>query len=502
MCEIKREAGILMPLSALPSSYGIGCLSREAYEFCDRLSEAGQSVWQILPLTPTAYGDSPYQSPSAFALNPYLIAPDGLVEDGLLTRREWEEALGEAPQDRVDYGKQYEKRMSLYRLAYHRWGGGEGEEYRHFSEKNESWLADYALFMAIKEQNRGVSLRRWRKELRGREPKTLEECRSSLCEAIGFYSFLQFRARSEWDRFHVYASKRGVRIMGDLPLYVSEDSADVWANPQLFFLDEKGDPTRVAGCPPDAFSPEGQRWGNPLYRWEEHRRTDYAWWIARLSSAFSLYDMVRIDHFRGFDAYYSIPATSENAKEGRWERGIGEEMFRVAEEALGKRPIVAEDLGFETDSLRELLIKCGFPGMRILQQGFDGEDYSSRDLPHNYPVDCVAYTGTHDNATLAQWLHSRNETEMTRIREYLWRFDGGEDPLCESLIVRLLQSPAALCIIPLQDYLGLGAEGRMNVPSRREGNWQWRVRKEDLNDALWGKIARMTKVGGRTKTQM
>ena len=501
MDSIVRQSGILMPISSLPSPYGIGCLSCEAYEFCRRLSEAGQSVWQILPLTPTSYGDSPYQSPSAFALNPYLIDLCGLIEEGLLHKEECDETLGDAPRDRVDYGRQYEGRMLLYRRAYRRWRKGESAEYGSFLERNETWLSDYALFMAVKERYGGAPLKNWPRGLRERDPQAMVEVREELCESVDFYQFLQFRAWREWDRFHEYAKERGIRIMGDLPLYVSEDSADLWGNPDLFYLNEEGRPTHVAGCPPDAFSSDGQWWGNPLYRWEEHRRRDYSWWVSRLSSAFSLYDMVRIDHFRGFDAYYSIPATAKSAREGRWERGIGEEMFRVAEEILGRREIVAEDLGFETESLRVLLARCGFPGMRILQHGFDTADFSSRDLPHNYPSDCVAYTGTHDNPTLLQWLESRSEEGIGRIREYLWRRGGSLSELGEELIVRLLQSPASLCILPLQDYLLLGEEGRINVPSRGEGNWQWRVKEEELCAPLWAKIERMATVSGRKKMQ-
>ncbi len=495
----KREAGILLPLSALPSPYGIGCLSREAYAFAELLAESGQRVWQILPLTPTSLGDSPYQSPSAFALNPYLIDLCGLIDDGLLSGEECEEALGSCGADRVDYGRQYERRIPLLRLAYRRFRGQDGSDYRSFSEKNRDWLEDYALFMAIKDRCGGASHRDWDRKWRERDPQAMEECGIALAESVEFYRFLQYRAAEEWERFHAYVKGLGIRIMGDLPLYVSEDSADLWAHPELFCLDREGLPERVAGCPPDDFSPDGQRWGNPLYRWEEHRRSDYAWWVSRLSHAFSLYDLVRIDHFRGFDAYYSIPAEAKTAREGRWERGIGNEMFRVAEEILGKRDLVAEDLGFETDSLRKLLEDCGFPGMKILQFGFGGKegDFSSSDLPHNYPAHCVAYTGTHDNATLFEWLTSLSEEGEGKVREYLWNFHAPREALGEALIASLMRSPAELCVVPLQDYLGLGAEARMNTPAREAGNWQWRVPSSALSAELKNKILRLTCLGGR-----
>ena len=499
MNEDLRKAGILLPVTALPSPFGIGCFSREAYELVDALAGSGQGYWQVLPLTPTSFGDSPYQSPSAFAGNPYLIDLWGLVTDGLLSQGECEEALGDTPAHRVDYGLQYKKRMPLLRLAASRFRGGESGEYRDFREKNQGWLEDYALFMALKDSLGGLPLAEWDPSLRLREARAMSEARERLSEEIEAYRFLQFRFFEEWGRLRAYANQRGVRIIGDLPIYVSRDSADLWASPNLFLLDGEGNPLRVAGCPPDDFTEDGQLWGNPLYRWEAHRRQDYAWWLARLSQAFELFDAVRIDHFRGFDSYYSIPAGDRDAKGGRWEKGIGDEFFRVARETLGEKEILAEDLGYVTDSVRSLLRACGFPGMKILQFGFGGEagDFSSDDLPHNYPPHCVAYTGTHDNATLLEWLSGASEKERAKVREYLWTEEPSDGHLAESLIAALMRSPARLCVVPLQDYLGLGAEARVNVPARAEGNWQWRLRREDLSDSLWNKIARLTKIGGR-----
>ncbi len=495
-----RKAGVLLPVTALPSPFGIGCFSKEAYEFADALAESGQRYWQVLPLSPTSFGDSPYQSPSAFAGNPYFIDLFGLVEDGLLSRKECEEALGDAPEDYVDYGLQYDKRLPLLKLAASRFRERESEEYREFSEKNQGWLDDYALFMALKDSLGGLPLAQWEKGLRLRDPQAISEARKRLSEEMEVYRFLQFRFFEEWGRLRAYANERGIRIIGDLPIYVSADSADVWANPELFLLDGEGAPLRVAGCPPDDFSEGGQLWGNPLYRWDAHRREDYAWWLARLSQAFELFDTVRIDHFRGFDSYYSIPAGDPDAKGGRWEKGIGDEFFRVARETLGEREILAEDLGFTTDSVRSLLESCGFPGMKILQFGFGGEEgeYSSEDLPHNYPAHCVAYTGTHDNATLFQWLSEASEKEKNKVREYLWTREESVRALSESLIAALMRSPAELCVVPLQDYLGLGKEARMNVPARAVGNWQWRVRAEELTEELRERIRRYSKIGGRS----
>ncbi|MBR2354065.1 MAG: 4-alpha-glucanotransferase [Clostridia bacterium] len=494
-----RKAGILLPVSALPSPFGIGCFSKEAYRFVDKLAESGQSFWQILPLTPTAFGDSPYQSPSAFAGNPYFLDLEGLVEEGLLSREECENALGASPADRVDYGLQYRARLPLLRLAASRFQGFESKPYLEFLEKNREWLLDYALFMALKDFFGGAPWQAWREDLRRRDPDALKEARESFRNEIEAWCFLQFRFSVEWGRLRDYANGKGIRIIGDLPIYVSADSADVWANRELFLLDEAGNPLRVAGCPPDDFSPDGQLWGNPLYRWEVHRRGDYAWWISRLSAAFSLYDVVRIDHFRGFDSYYSIPAGETTARNGRWEKGIGDELFRVAEEELGHREILAEDLGYMTDSVRALLDRCGFPGMKILQFGFGGsaEDFSSPDLPHHYPAHCVAYTGTHDNATLREWLASASPSEWEKARDYLWMGNTSDEAIARSLIAALMRSPAELCIVPLWDYLSLGAEARMNTPASANGNWQWRVRGELLTDNLFEEIRRFATIGSR-----
>ena len=499
MKQETRQAGILMPISALPSPYGIGCFSREAYDLADRLFGCGQRVWQILPLSPTSYGDSPYQSFSAFAGNLYFIDPEGLIREGLSDRSAWDGALGGEGSERIDYALQYRARLPLLREAGEKLSLREDEGASAFFEKAESWLSDYALFMAIKDSLGGAPLCQWPRELRRREARALEEQRARLGRQIESYRYLQYRFFTEWQALRGYANERGVRIVGDLPIYVSADSADVWAHPELFLLDGEGEPLRVAGCPPDDFTPDGQLWGNPLYRWEAHRGEDYAWWIARLAWAFELYDGVRIDHFRGFDSYYSIPSGAKNARDGRWEKGIGGEMFRVAEEVLGRREILAEDLGYVTDSVRALLASCGFPGMKILQFGFGGgeEDFSSDDLPHNYPAHCVAYTGTHDNDTLLGWLTNASEGERRKVSTYLQSDAKEGRVLCEQLIATLMRSPAKLCIVPMQDYLGLSSEGRINLPARADGNWQWRMAQGAFDEKMQEKIRKLCLIGGR-----
>ncbi len=499
----ERAAGVLLPITALPSPHGIGCLSKEAYTFVDLLARAGQRYWQILPVGPTGYGDSPYQSFSTFAGNPYLIDLDVLIEAGLLTRRECESALDKDVTDKVDYALQYRARLPLLRRAYDVFRHGAGEKERTmlaaFCEGQADWLSDYALFMAIKDAYGGKPCMAWERPLLRRERVTLENARCSLAQSIAFHCFLQYLFFSQWEALHEYARSRGVAIIGDLPIYVSGDSADVWAHPELFCLDDGLRPTSVAGCPPDGFSALGQLWGNPLYRWDMHAKTGYAWWIERLRHCFSLYDVLRIDHFRGFDSYYSIPYGAKDARQGSWQRGPGAALFRAARQHLGERAIIAEDLGYMTESVRSLLRDCGFPGMKVLQFAFDERDTGSKNdhLPHNYSENCVAYTGTHDNQTLAGWLSEISVRDLRLLREYLCDFDTPVSRLCRPLIALLMRSNARLCIVPVQDYLTLGDEARINTPSTLGNNWRWRVPAEALNDTLMREIADMTHRYGR-----
>lgn len=503
MSKTQRACGILLPIPSLPSPFGIGCFSKEAYAFVDFLQSCGQHYWQLLPLSPTSFGDSPYQSFSGFAGNPYLIDLTGLIEDGLLSEEECRDALGSASSDseRIDYRRQYEKRWPLLRLAYGRWQGEDGADYQKFVRKNEVWLEDYALFMSLKDRRGGASWQTWEEPLRRRQSEALAEARTAEQDSIRFYKFLQFRFFEEWNRLKQYANGHGIRFIGDLPLYVSEDSADVWRHPELFCLDENLRPTCVAGCPPDEFSPDGQLWGNPLYRWSEHRRNDYAWWLERLSHAFSQYDVVRLDHFRGFDAYYAVPYGAETAKDGHWEKGVGAELFRVTEEVLDKREIIAEDLGFITDSVRTLVETCGFYGMKILQFGFDGTEvnFSSDDLPHRYPRHCAAYTGTHDNPTLSEWIAKSSDERRARMADYLCVPPNiAPDDLSDALIGALMRSQAEICIVPMQDYLHVGEEGRINVPSVPFGNWQWRLPEHATDASVRERILKLCRIGSRS----
>lgn len=497
---MKREAGILLPVSALPSAYGIGGFDGAAYEFVDFLARAGQSVWQILPQGPTGYGDSPYQSFSAFAGNPYFISLERLCEDRLLSEKECAEADCTASDGGVDYGALYERRTRLLRQAFSR--SRQSAEQLRWEEEQGFWLDDYALFMAIKNECGGKPLGEWEDAIRLRKASALAELRGRLANEIAYHRFLQYRFFSDWQALRAYANQKEIRIVGDLPIYVSSDSADVWCSPELFQMNKDGIPTEVAGCPPDGFSPKGQLWGNPLYDWREHERTGYAWWIERLRHAFSLYDVVRIDHFRGFDSYYAIPYGAPDASVGEWKKGPSMALFRAVRSALGNREIIAEDLGYVTDSVRALVRESGFAGMKILQFGFEGREgddpcFRGEYLPHSYPENSAAYTGTHDNPTLCEWLADLGEWQRRRIREYLWDASLSSEQMREAMIALLMRSRSRLAVVPMQDYLGLSGEGRMNRPATAEGNWRWRMTKEQMSDAICEKIRRLTTIGGR-----
>ena len=494
---MKRSAGILLPISSLTSKYGIGCFDKKAYEFVDYLKEAGQSYWQILPLGPTSYGDSPYQSFSTFAGNPYYIDLNELVLNGLLTKEECEQ-VGFKDNDDIDYGLLYSKRYALLKKAFERSGITIDTDFIRFCDENK-WLDEYALFMALKDYFGGVSWDKWEKNLRLRKDFTLNEYRSKLSDEINFYKFLQYMFFAQWNKLKKYANEKGIKIIGDIPIYVAADSADVWAEPELFQLDKDGKPKAVAGCPPDGFAADGQLWGNPLYDWDYHKETGFEWWISRLSHCFKLYDVVRIDHFRGFDEYYSIPYGDKNAKNGYWEKGPGMELFTAVEKALGKREVIAEDLGFMTDSVRQLVKDSGFPNMKVLEFAFDSRDTGSRNdyLPHNYNENCVAYTGTHDNQTIASWFDTITEDEREMAREYLCDDFTPTEKLNKAFISLIMRSKARLCIIPMQDWLGLDDKSRINVPSTVGKNWRWRLTENQLTEKLKNEILKTTRIFGR-----
>ena len=489
-----RSSGILLPVSALPTRYGIGGFSKEAYEFVDQLEQAGQKNWQILPLGPTGYGDSPYQSFSTFAGNPYYISLDVLREEGLLTEAECREAdCGENP-GYVDYGKIYQTRFAVLRKAFARFR--ENEEYQQFVEENCCWLEDYSLYMAVKHHQQEKSWLEWPQELKNREPQALAESREKYKEEIAFYYFQQYEFSRQWKKLKIYANSKGIRIIGDIPIYVALDSADAWAGPQLFQFDGENRPVAVAGCPPDGFSATGQLWGNPLYRWDYHRKTGFEWWIRRMKYCFQLYDVVRVDHFRGFDAYYSIPYGDTTAEFGHWEQGPGMELFQVLKEQLGDVSIIAEDLGFLTESVLRLVHDTGYPGMKVLEFAFDSREESDY-LPHNYPHNCVVYTGTHDNDTIAGWYQEMSPEDREFSRDYLNNRSSSPREIPWDFIRLALASVADLAVIPMQDYLGLGTEARFNYPSTQGNNWKWRLLPGQVTGELLDKIRHLTRLYGR-----
>ena len=482
----ERAAGILMPISSLPSEYGIGCFSKSAYEFVDWLKKAGQSYWQILPLGPTSYGDSPYQSFSTFAGNPYFISLEALVEEGVLTKAECEAVDWGKAKGSIDYKKIYEGRYPLLRKAYERSKVHENAEYQKFVEENSWWLSDYALFMAVKDRFDGVEWKLWADDIKLRWGPAMDYYREELYFDIEFQQYMQFKFYEQWMQLKAYANKKGIQIIGDIPIYVAMDSADTWANPGLFKLDENNEPTQVAGCPPDGFSATGQLWGNPLYRWDVHKNTGFEWWIKRLAHCFNMYDVVRIDHFRGFDEYYAIPYGDKDAKRGWWEKGPGMDLFRTVSYRLGHKDIIAEDLGFMTDSVKRLVEESGYPNMKVIEFAFDERDTGNASdyLPHNYTNNCVVYTGTHDNETLLGWYGDITPEERHMVREYLWNFHDDEKGICRNMIRLVMGSVAGRCIIPIQDYLQLDNSARINQPSTLGTNWKWRLKEGQFSKEL------------------
>ena len=504
---IMRESGILMPVSSLPGPYGIGCFGAEALKFVDFLAAAGQHIWQLLPLSPTGYGDSPYQSCSAFAGNPYFIDLDALKADGLMTAAQLKaEPWGTDPLS-VDYGTLYTSRYKVLRAAYAAWrekyAGRFGcayyypDDYYAFTLTNESWLNDYALYMALKTANGMKSWAEWPREYRLRDAGALAEFAAGQEEEIGFWKFLQYEFAVQWKKVKDYANEKGIKILGDIPIYVSADSVDAWVGGELFELDAQGGFARVAGCPPDYFSADGQLWGNPLYNWPYHKQTGYAWWVRRVRHALGIYDLLRIDHFRGFDTYWAIPAGSSTARTGKWENGPGMDLFRALEAALGKLPIIAEDLGDLVPSVRKLLADSTFPGMKVLQFAFGGGD--NEYLPHNHVKNSVVYPGTHDNTTLTDWwVNAAPAKEKANAAAYLHltpckptakevaavRTDAARIALLRAA----LGSVADRAIIPMADWLGLGAEAHLNTPGKLGGNWAWRAAEGFDTALLAGRI--------------
>ena len=495
--KFQRSGGILLHPTSLPGPYGIGDLGQQAFRFLDWLADSGCKLWQVLPLGHTGYGDSPYQCFSAFAGSPYLVSPELLVRDGLLTESELaglsQIEVKEADEAVVQFSTVIPWKMSVLERAFQRFHNtdpvGLREQFGLFRAANAEWLDDYALFMALKEQYGGGSWVDWPEPIRKREEAALSAARQALSERVLQFAFYQWLFSRQWGDLQAYAHNKGIQIIGDIPIFVAEDSADVWTHPDLFYLDEERRPTVVAGVPPDYFSPTGQRWGNPLYRWDEHQRTGYAWWIKRFQAVLQTVDIVRLDHFRGFAGYWEIPAENTTAEIGRWVPGPGADFLDAVERGLqgsdngADLPIIAEDLGLITTDVVALREQYRLPGMKILQFGFSGADNPF--LPHNYRADCVAYTGTHDNDTARGWFESASRKEArfalrylhTTTRKFTW-----------GLIRGIWASVAVFAIAPIQDVLDLGTEARMNYPSRLGGNWHWRMRDKDLTASLAQKL--------------
>ena len=482
-----------MHISSLPSPYGIGTLGKAAYDFADFLHKAGQRYWQILPIGPTSYGDSPYQSFSTCAGNPYFIDLDLLVEDGLLTREEIDAINWGADTGRVDYGFQYSVRFDLLYHAYVRGRDRDEDAIREFRDANP-WVEEYALYMALKRSNGMQSWEHWPEEIRLRRPGAADTYATVLAEDTNFFIYLQFLFYRQWNRLRDYVHGLGIRIIGDLPIYVPYDSCDVWANPHLFQLDEGGLPTGVAGVPPDYFSEDGQLWGNPLYNWDRMREDGYAWWMQRIAAAGKLFDVIRIDHFRGLESYWAVPYGDKNARRGQWVKGPGTDFIDAVHRTFPELHLIAEDLGFLTPEVIALQKASGYPGMKVLEFAFDSRDTSSY-LPHSYGENCICYTGTHDNAPLALWRTEADKADIAFAKKYLGLND--EEGFNAGIIRGGMSCQSRLFVAQMQDYLGLGKGCRMNTPGTSSGNWQWRMLSGEASKKLAKSIHETTRIYGR-----
>ena len=483
-----------MHISSLPSEFGIGTFGKSAYRFAELLKEAGQTWWQILPLCPTSVGDSPYQSFGSFAGNPYFIDFELLAEEGWIDNSDFSDVFFGSSPDKVDYEAVYLSRNRVFFRLYENFLKKPPADFASFCEKNAFWLDDYALFMAVKETCGGIPFNLWDEDIRKREPKAISMWRVKCSEKIRYHKMLQYFFFKQWKELKVYANAAGIKIIGDLPIYVSADSADVWSEPEQFGLKEDLTPKEVAGCPPDAFSENGQLWGNPVYNWSYMKKKGYYWWIKRLKHNLKLFDAVRIDHFRGFDSYYCIPADSKNAKSGVWRKGPGYAFIKAVKKAIPSADIIAEDLGFLTDSVKNLLQKSGFPGMKVLQFAFDSRERSNY-LPHFYEHNSVVYTGTHDNDTLVGWIASMSPEDKKFCMDYLGTLNVSEIP--ERMIALAEGSVSDICILPMQDILRLPASARMNTPSTVGDNWKWRITEEQMTSGFQNNLGKITFIYGR-----
>ncbi len=484
-----RTSGILLPIFSLPGNYGIGTLGKEAYNFVDFLKKSKQSYWQILPLNPTNFGDSPYQTFSSFAGNPYFIDLDILCEEGLLKAEEIKGFDFGGNDHKINYEKLYKNRFSVLKIAFSRFNK-ENAEYKKFCKENEYWLNDYSLFMAIKDNNNGNSFDMWDAPLKYREEERLSKAKKEYENEVSFYKTINFWFFKQWMALKEYANKNGIKIIGDMPIYVAYDSADVWSKSEFFWLDNNLKPVSVAGCPPDAFSKDGQLWGNPLYDWKKMEEDGFSWWKNRLHFALNMLDIIRIDHFRGFQAYYAIPFGNKNAKRGKWIKGPNIKFFKELEKELGTLPIIAEDLGFLTKEVKTMLKKTGYPGMKVLQFAFDSKEESDY-LPHNYTQNSVVYTGTHDNDTVLGWEKTAKSEDVLFAREYL---NCKNSPLNWAMIRAALSSVSDTAILMMSDLTSSESEARINTPATLGDNWKWRIDKACINDWLAEIVAELTEL--------
>ena len=489
-----RTSGVLMHISSLPSPYGIGTMGKEARKFADFLKKAGQKYWQILPICPTSYGDSPYQSFSSFAGNPYFIDLEYLCKEKLLTKKECESFSWGTNPRYVDYGQMYASRYPLLKKAYDRFRKNEPEDFAVFCKDEAEWLDEYALFMALKDANGGVAWFEWEKDLKTRKTEALKEARVTYAEDIAFYKMLQYLFFKQWWDLKAYVNDLGIEIIGDVPIYVAGDSADVWADPGQFYLDKELNPIDVAGCPPDAFSADGQLWGNPLFRWDAMKKDGYSWWTKRVKAMSKLYDIVRIIFCRDRIVRIETAEMIDTERNGEWRKGPGMDLFRTMEKKLGKLNIIVEDLGFLTPSVLKLVKDSGFPGMKVIQFAFDsreGSDY----LPHNYEKHCVVYTGTHDNDTLMGWMKTAPKASVKFAKEYLNLTE--EEGFNWGMMRAAWASVGDMAIVPMQDLIGIGSEGRMNTPSTLGGNWEWRATSDQITGKLAKRLYKYMEMYGR-----
>lgn len=491
----KRLNGVLMHISSLPGKTGIGTLGVSAYNFVDFLKESKQAYWQILPVGPTSFGDSPYQSFSTFAGNPYFIDLDMLCDEGFLDKSDYEKINWGKDINLVDYGLVYEQRQKVFECLFNNFKKKVPSDFDFFCSENYFWLEDYAFFMALKDEHNGIPFYQWEKGLVSREEKSLAEWKKKCSDKITCHKMLQYFFYKQWFALKNYANVRGIKIIGDIPFYVSGDSSDVWSNPEQFDLDENFVPIEVAGCPPDAFSADGQLWGNPVYKWDYMKKTDYAWWKKRLQKSLEIYDVLRIDHFRGFDSYYCIPYGAKDARNGHWRNGPGMDLFNSIKKQFGDElPIIAEDLGFLTDSVKKLLADSTFPGMKILQFAFDSREESDY-LPYRYTQNCVVYTGTHDNDTILGWCETARTEDVEQAKKYLRVSD--KDSLRKEMMICAMASPANTCILCMQDLIGLGKEARMNIPSTVGTNWKWRASADMMTSGIKEFLSYYSELYGR-----